>query len=173
MRHPTYGYFSASRFACRRPEEEYREVSGLVHRGAPKYPTAEFDIIAHSNGTYILGQSLKKTPGMGFENVALAGSVLPTCFPWKDLVDNKLVDNKQVGRKQVGRVRIIERTATDPWLYCANCFERATDCAMLGTAGFAGFEGGGNVRGRLLSGGSRQGVGDRLPGPPRGLRVRR
>jgi hypothetical protein len=42
-----------------------------------RYPRARFSFIGHSNGTYMLGHSLKRVPGMVFDRVTLVGSVLP------------------------------------------------------------------------------------------------
>jgi alpha-beta hydrolase superfamily lysophospholipase len=84
---PEYGYFSALRFAlpnARRAnvpwfQDKYTEVLA-------RYPLARMSIVAHSNGTFMLGEALKHVPAMTFENVSLAGSVLPTSFPWDDLI---------------------------------------------------------------------------------------
>ena len=53
-----------------------------------RYPKATFHFIGHSNGTYLLGESLKQVAGMQFERVFLAGSVLPRDYPWRDRFDN-------------------------------------------------------------------------------------
>ena len=130
--HPDYGYFSAMRFAL--PGVRRRNIAifqDWYTEALAKYPTAEFDIIAHSNGTYILGQSLKKTPGMRFKNVALAGSVLPTSFSWKDLKDNKQVD----------RVRNHRANRDYPVAILCNAL-RGLQMRDVGTAGFTGFVGG-------------------------------
>jgi pimeloyl-ACP methyl ester carboxylesterase len=78
-----YGYFSAAHFAFRpirsKMIPEFRDV--YAQRLA-KEPLTTFDFVGHSNGTYILGQSLLSTPSMRFENVALAAPVLPTEFDW-------------------------------------------------------------------------------------------
>ena len=41
-------------------------------------PAAEFYFAGHSNGTYILGESLRRIPRMQFARIYIAASVLPT-----------------------------------------------------------------------------------------------
>jgi len=131
VRQPTYGYFTAARFAL--PSVRRKNIpvfQDWYTEALAEHPTAEFDIIAHSNGTYILGQALMKTPGMRFDNVALAGSVLPTNFPWGELKRSK----------QVGRVRNDRGNRDWPVALLCNALSglRMHD---VGTGGFAGFNG--------------------------------
>lgn len=132
VKHPTYGYFTAARFtlpSVRRKnitifQDWYTEVLA-------EHPTAEFSIIAHSNGTYILGHSLLATPGMRFTNVALAGSVLPRNF-WQRF-NGRLKD-------QVGRIR--NHRANRDWPVALLCSAlRGLLMRDIGTGGFAGFDG--------------------------------
>jgi pimeloyl-ACP methyl ester carboxylesterase len=132
VNHPTYGYFTAARFAL--PSVRRKNIQlfqDWYTEALAEHATAEFDIIAHSNGTYMLGQALMKTPGMRFDNVALAGSVLPTNFPW----------GKLKGSKQVGRVRNDRANRDWPVALLCNALSglRMYD---VGTGGFAGFHGG-------------------------------
>lgn len=84
----TYGYFSAFNFFfpwLRRQnirwfQDQYSYFFALN-------PKAEFYFIGHSNGTYILGESLKRVPAMKFKRIYLAGSVLPCDYPWRDRFD--------------------------------------------------------------------------------------
>jgi pimeloyl-ACP methyl ester carboxylesterase len=131
VRRPTYGYFSAARFAL--PSVRRKNIAVFQDwytEALAEHPTAEFDVIAHSNGTYLLGQSLLTTPAMQFENVVLAGSVLPQTFPWKELIQ----------RKQVGRVRNDRANRDWPVALLCNGLSglRMRD---VGTGGFAGFLG--------------------------------
>jgi len=128
---PTYGYFTAARFALPSVRRKnIRLFQDLYTELLAKYPTAEFSAIAHSNGTYILGHSLLATPGMKFRNVALAGSVLPQDF-WLRFENLNL---------QVGRIR--NDRANRDWpvaLLCSGLSSiRMRD---VGVAGFAGFLG--------------------------------
>jgi alpha-beta hydrolase superfamily lysophospholipase len=131
VRNPTYGYFSAARFALPSVRRKnIRVFQDWYTEELARHPAAEFDIIAHSNGTYILGHSLLRTPGMRFTNVALAGSVLPQDF---------LQRFRNLGR-QVGRIRNDRANRDWPVALLCNALSgiRMKD---VGTAGFAGFLG--------------------------------
>ncbi|QLE59889.1 alpha/beta fold hydrolase [Nostoc sp. TCL26-01] len=131
VKQPTYGYFSAARFVL--PSVRRKNIvvfQDWYTEALAEYPTAEFDIMAHSNGTYILGQSLLTTPGMRFNNVALVGSVLPTSFPWKELME----------RGQVNQVRNDRANRDWPVALLCNAL-RGLRMEDVGTGGFAGFEG--------------------------------
>jgi hypothetical protein len=133
---PTYGYFSALRFAlplARRKNiptfrDEYTELLA-------ENPRAEFNIIAHSNGTYMLGHSLEKTPGMRFQNVVLAGSALPEDYQWAKLKNPDIQNNRQVGRV------LNERANRDiPIAILCNMLY-GLGMKDVGRGGFAGFRG--------------------------------
>ena len=131
VKHPTYGYFTAARFTL--PSVRRRNIrvfQDWYTEALAEHPNAEFNIIAHSNGTYILGESMRVTPGMRFVNVALAGSVLPTNFPWGELKDNGQV------------VRVRNNRANRDWPVALLCNAmRGLFMRDVGTGGFAGFEG--------------------------------
>jgi alpha-beta hydrolase superfamily lysophospholipase len=132
VRHPTYGYFSAARFALPTVRRKYiRVFQDWYTEALAEYPNATFHAIAHSNGTYILGQSLLATPGMQFARVSLAGSVLPTTFPWDELAT----------RGQVGCVRNDRANRDWPVALLCNAL-RGLRMRDVGTGGFAGFDGG-------------------------------
>jgi len=86
---PGYGYLSALEFAIpvlhQRPIQRFQN---LYSDYLATSPGADFYFLGHSNGTYILGQSLKDLEGMRFKHIALAGSVLPRDFPWRQLWKN-------------------------------------------------------------------------------------
>lgn len=92
---PSYGYLSALEFAIpflhKRPVRTFQQ---LYCDCVAENPGARFHFVGHSNGTYILGESLRALPAMHFERVALAGSVLPRDFGWRELMRG---DNPQVG----------------------------------------------------------------------------
>ncbi len=131
VRRPTYGYFTAVRFALPSVRRRnIREFQDWYTEALAEHPGAEFDIVAHSNGTYLLGRSLLATPGMQFAHVALAGSVLPTSFPWDELKE----------RGQVLQVRN-DRARRD-WPVALLCsLLRGLRMKDVGTGGFAGFTG--------------------------------
>jgi hypothetical protein len=84
---PGYGYLSALEFVVpflhRRPIRKFQQ---LYSDYFVQNPGAKFHFVGHSNGTYILGQSLKSLTAMHFDRVFLAGSVLPRDFPWRELM---------------------------------------------------------------------------------------
>ena len=131
---PTYGYFSALRFALpfvRRRNipifrDEYTEQLA-------KNPQAEFNIIAHSNGSYMLGWSLERTPGMRFQNIVLAGSALPPEQDWDTLMQPDARGNRQVGRV------LNERANHDIPIGILCSALRGIGMRDIGPAGFSGF----------------------------------
>jgi pimeloyl-ACP methyl ester carboxylesterase len=84
----TYGYFSAFNFFF--PWLRRRNIRWFQDQYSYRFalnPKSEFHFIGHSNGTYILGESLKRVPAMKFKRVYLAGSVLPCEYPWQERFD--------------------------------------------------------------------------------------
>jgi hypothetical protein len=85
---PDYGFFTAAQFAMkpirRRNIPSFRDLYAEL---LAQNPRTQFDVIAHSNGTYIVAESLRSTPSMIFRNVELAAPVLPKEFPWRSLFD--------------------------------------------------------------------------------------
>lgn len=129
--HPTYGYFTALRFAL--PSVRKRNIATFQDwytEALALYPDAEFNIIAHSNGTYMLGQALAGIPGMRFKNVVLAGSVLPEDF-W----------SRSPGiARQIIRVRNDRADRDWPVALLCNAM-RGLHMRDVGTGGFSGFWG--------------------------------
>jgi hypothetical protein len=90
---PSYGYFSALDFLflqLRRKnvrwfQDQYTEMLA-------SNPRAKFYFIGHSNGTYILGEGLKRVPEMKFKRIYFAGSVLPCDYPWQPRFDLNQVE---------------------------------------------------------------------------------
>lgn len=81
----SYGYLSALEFAL--PFLHRRCIRWFKNKYSDYFvtnPGAEFHFVGHSNGTYVLGESLRALSGMRFRRVALAGSVLPRDFPWRE-----------------------------------------------------------------------------------------
>lgn len=126
---PSYGYFSALSFvlpSVRR--KNIRHFQDAYTEALARYPKARFDFIGHSNGTYMLGESLRDIAGMKFINVVLAGSVLPPNYPW----DGKL-------GYQVVRVRS-ERGRLDwPVGWLCSALNGGLGMSDVGTGGYTGF----------------------------------
>ena len=91
---PDYGYLSARGFLNTRYRNSF--VPWFIEKAAEylaRNPTAEFYCAGHSNGTYILGEALRRIPRLTFSRVYLAASVLPAEFEWNSIVaHNEQVD---------------------------------------------------------------------------------
>lgn len=126
---PTYGYFSAFNFFF--PWLRRQNIRWFQDQYSYRFalnPKAEFHFIGHSNGTYVLGESLKRVPAMKFKRIYLAGSVLPREYPWQDRFD----------LDQVGELRN-DRSCWD-WpvgILCSGL--RGIGMKDIGTGGFDGF----------------------------------
>ncbi|HEY9853291.1 MAG TPA: hypothetical protein V6D28_27715 [Leptolyngbyaceae cyanobacterium] len=125
----TYGYFSAFNFFF--PWLRRQNISWFQDEYSYRFalnPKTEFHFIGHSNGTYLLGESLKRVPAMRFNRVYLAGSVLPCEYPWQkrfDLNQLKVLRN--------------DRSCWD-WpvgIFCSGL--RGLGMEDIGTGGFDGF----------------------------------
>ncbi|WP_167837610.1 serine/threonine-protein kinase [Nocardia altamirensis] len=122
-----FGYFSILRFLMpwarlakvRWFREIYQREFGNTATAAHEMPS----IVAHSFGTYILGNALIRYPYLRFRKVLLCGSILPTNFPWDLLIE----------RGQVQAVRN-EYGSEDVWTRAVSWFVSGT-----GPSGLAGF----------------------------------
>ena len=84
----TYGYFSAFNFFF--PWLRRQNIRWFQDEYSYRFalnPKTEFHFIGHSNGTYLLGESLKRVSAMRFNRIYLAGSVLPCEYPWQERFD--------------------------------------------------------------------------------------
>jgi pimeloyl-ACP methyl ester carboxylesterase len=90
---PTYGYLSIKNFLS--PKHRNKFVAWFIDLYAEylaRNPNVEFYFAGHSNGTYILGEALKRIPRLRCKRLYLAASVLPAKYDWSDMVYNKQVD---------------------------------------------------------------------------------
>jgi pimeloyl-ACP methyl ester carboxylesterase len=126
---PEHEYLSALAFAW--PITRRRHLPWFQDAYADalaRNPQAEFNFIGHSNGTYLLGQSLKAIPGMRFERAVLAASVLPRDFDWKTCMTRKQVQSLRVdGSHDDGPVGLLCSALS------------ALGMRDIGTGGFLGF----------------------------------
>ena len=133
---PNYGYLSALRFVL--PSVRRRNIRWLQDEYAQRLaenPDATFHFIGHSNGTYMLGESLKQVPAMRFERVVLVGCVLPTDFfaagaPVREQVQAARSDGARLDWPVGILCRVLHNTL------------RMKD---VGTAGYDGFAGAGTL----------------------------
>jgi pimeloyl-ACP methyl ester carboxylesterase len=126
----SYGYFSALNFALwflrRRNISWFQDMYSYY---LARYPRADFHFIGHSNGTYILGQSLAAVPDIRFNRVVLAGSVLPREYDW----------NSRFDRQQVRALRN-DRASRDVPVAILCSGLRGLCARDIGTGGFDGFD---------------------------------
>ena len=86
---PKYGYFQILKFLwgpTRQARVEWfrdRYVQAFV-----EYPKSSFNYVGHSNGTYILANTLKQFQSIVFDRVYFAGSVVPQSFEWPEYFDS-------------------------------------------------------------------------------------
>jgi pimeloyl-ACP methyl ester carboxylesterase len=133
---PTYGYFSALGFALPwTRKKNIRFFQDAYSEELAKHPNAQFQIIAHSNGSYMLGSSLAATRGIRFENVVLAGCVLPPDYAWEDLMESEKGQIPQVGRV------LNERASRDVPVAILTNLLRGLFMMDIGPSGFSGFLG--------------------------------
>ncbi|MFX0579321.1 serine/threonine-protein kinase [Nocardia nepalensis] len=122
-----FGYFSVLRFlmpwARLAKVRWFRETYQQEFDDAPVTGQKQPSIVAHSFGTYILGNALLRYPYLRFNKVLLCGSILPTRFPW-DLI---------IERGQVQAVRN-EYGSEDVWTRGVGWFVPGT-----GPSGVVGF----------------------------------
>jgi pimeloyl-ACP methyl ester carboxylesterase len=69
-----------------RRESSVRWLSEKMVRLKAEYPDAKISIIAHSQGSYAAGVVAQRYGALSFENVVLAGSLLPHSFPWGPII---------------------------------------------------------------------------------------
>ena len=126
-----YGYFSVVKFllpgARRGRVSWFRRTYEAEFGGSDTpFPLSEElpSIVAHSFGTYILGNALLRYPYLRFNKVLLCGSILPPTFPWEEII----------ARGQVQAVRN-EYGARDAWTRMVQWFVPGT-----GPSGIDGFE---------------------------------
>lgn len=140
---PEYGWVSAAGFALPPIRGKFvRVLQDQYTEAVARYPRAEFSVIAHSNGTYMLGHAMLKSPGIRFQHVYLAGSVLPQDF-WGRFAPRPLPAD-----------RIRNDCASRDWPVALLC-NALSGVRMkdVGTGGFAGFLGNSTQEVAYLAGG--------------------
>ena len=84
-----YGYFDVFRFwfpfwtRSRPIERVFDQIRVALQRYPRLYPDAKLSIVAHSFGTYIIGEILKREFDIRIHRMILCGSLLPRDFPWE------------------------------------------------------------------------------------------
>lgn len=128
---PTYGYLSARRFISTRARNNLVPwFVDQISEQLAQHPNATFCYAGHSNGTYILGEVLKRFPRLKFERVYLAASVLPATYPWQQVIG---------ARGQVGRLRCDMGSADWPVGVLCRALHRL-GIKSIGAGGADGFQ---------------------------------
>jgi WD40 repeat protein/pimeloyl-ACP methyl ester carboxylesterase len=89
-----YGLFSFLAFSIpfiRR--RRVRRFAAELKAWRTKYPSARFDIVAHSFGTFLVAHALLDDDTLRVDTVILSGSVLQPDFPW-----HRILPDKRAGR---------------------------------------------------------------------------
>lgn len=131
----SYGWISMLGFAL--PSVRRREIRWLQDQYTEylaRYPNATFDVAAHSNGAYLVGQALERVPSLRFGRIALLGSVLPTDYSWE----------QRRAWQQTESVRT-DRSADDLVVALLCNALRGLGMTDIGTSGWSGFEVSGGV----------------------------
>jgi alpha-beta hydrolase superfamily lysophospholipase len=126
----SYGWTSLLGFTL--PFVRRRELRWLQDQYSERlarHPRAAFDVVAHSNGAYLVGQSLERVPAMRFRRVLLLGSVLPSDYSWSERREWRQADVVRADR------------ATDDVIVAVFCNAlHAVGMSDVGTSGWAGFD---------------------------------
>lgn len=126
----SYGYFPMLSFL--RQSARHEKAAWLLDRYAEaraQYPKAQFHYVGHSHGTYLLREALRQVPGVRFDKVVLAGSVLRAGEHWQPFFKS-------------GQVRqLLNLRASADWVVAIfpNTMEQI-GWQDLGGAGFKGFD---------------------------------
>lgn len=96
-----FGKFSVLRFLIPRQRsakvswfrKEYDEECNDLETGVDRKNNQFPSIVAHSFGTYILGNALLKYDYIRFNKVILCGSILPIDFPWEKILERGQVQH--------------------------------------------------------------------------------
>lgn len=131
----SYGWISLLSFAL--PSVRRREIHWLQDQYTEylaRHPAATFDVVAHSNGAYLVGQSLERVPSLRFGRVVLLGSVLPSDYPW----------GQRRAWGQASAVRS-DRAADDVVVAVFCNALRGVGMTDIGTSGWSGFDDSGGV----------------------------
>jgi alpha-beta hydrolase superfamily lysophospholipase len=155
-----YGYFSAFQFLLwGERNRATRAFLDAYAQARARYPDASFHVAAHSNGTFVVANSLRRPARIRLTNVYFAGSVLWRFFPWSTL-HRASRQNDDLGRLQLVRSDL----ASEDWPVGALCWVLSLAnylrWGLLGTAGVDGFDSAGGFLSEThnLKGGHGEGL---------------
>ncbi|MCC7105607.1 MAG: alpha/beta hydrolase [Chloroflexi bacterium] len=83
----SYGTFAMLPFLLRyRRQKHVRWFMDQYTELRARYPRAAVNVVAHSNGTYIVASALRRYAACDLRHVALAGSIIPRRFEWNRMM---------------------------------------------------------------------------------------
>ena len=88
----------------------YQNFHKRYENAKKRYPNAKISVVAHSFGTFLVGELLKQNPNAIFHRIILAGSVLKRDYNWK-----KVRSRFGVGVAQPNPSVMNEKGNKDPW----------------------------------------------------------
>lgn len=142
-----YGYFTAFQFLISGERDRAtRSFLDAYTQARARHPDAKIHVAAHSNGTYVVCNALRKDASVELENVFFAGSVVSPSYPWSSVSGPTPT---QRGGRINGRVR--SDCATKDWpvgVLCwilsgfglLNRFAASLPWGRLGAGGVDGFK---------------------------------
>ena len=82
-----YRYFNALMFWLpgRVRDRPYHKVSREVRAVLSRHADAQFSVVAHSFGTYLVVRLLRDNPDIKFHRIILCGTIVEQDFPWDEL----------------------------------------------------------------------------------------
>lgn len=126
----SYGWISLASFVM--PWVRRREIRWLQDQYTEylaRHPDATFDVVAHSNGAYMVGQALEHVPSLRFRRVVLLGSVLPSDYSWEQRREWRQAESVRTDRSADDLVVAV---------FCSGL--RGLGMTDIGTSGWSGFE---------------------------------
>lgn len=77
-----YNFVSALQLASPIRSTPIKKITQDIRDARAMEPNAQFMVIAHSFGSYILSRILATSPDIKFSRIILCGCIIPTSYPW-------------------------------------------------------------------------------------------
>jgi pimeloyl-ACP methyl ester carboxylesterase len=77
-----YNFVSALQLASPIRSTPINKITQDIRDAKSMEPNAQFMVIAHSFGSYILSRILSKSSDISFSRIILCGCIIPTTYPW-------------------------------------------------------------------------------------------
>jgi hypothetical protein len=140
-----YGWFGLCEFVT--PwgvgSHPWKSLERAYHHALRQYKQAAISVVAHSNGTHVLGTAIQRSGGLVFKRAILCGAVLNRGYPWRSHGD-RFEDGAAAPPVRV----LNECGREDNWPLVAEAI-----CLRYGASGAFGFQEEGYVSSRYFAGG--------------------